>query len=139
MLKKEDRKININRTTEIIFGTLMAAVSLSLIVLSLFIAVSGGISRTFNDPKGITIFSVPASFAIFFSVIAVNLLASRKRSPNEELMSVNSWRTLAILMFAIAVSVFFIGSWYGAIIPVVIGAICLIKDPKIRELYQSWI
>lgn len=88
MLKKEDRKININRTTEIIFGTFMAVVSLGLFVLCFFLAIKGGILRTFNDLKGITIFSVPASFAIFFTVIAINLLALRKCSPNGELMSV---------------------------------------------------
>ena len=116
----------------------MAVVSLGLFALCFFIVIQGGIFRTFSDPKGFTIFSIPASFGIFFTVISVNLLVVRKRVPNEELMSVNSWRVLAFLMLAMAAIVLVFGNWLGSIIPVVIGAICLIKDPKVQELYQAW-
>ncbi len=136
-MNNEDRKIQLGRTTEVLIGIFSALVSIFLILLCIAILTKGDWSNQIQVKKGITLFSYPATFAIFFSVIAINLLKSRKDELNAELMSLIGWKLLAGIMFGFGLIIFIFGNWIGVLLPFVIGAISLFKDPKIRELYQA--
>jgi hypothetical protein len=133
----EDRKIQLSRPVELSIGIVVTILSLSLVLLCVFILVGVAFSSQAESRQGVTLFSVPASFAIFFSVVARNLLKRKKDRVITELMSINSWRFLAGAMFGFGVIILFFGTWVGVLLPCVIGAISLLKDPKIRELYQA--
>ncbi len=138
-MNNEDRKIQFSRTVEVLIGIFMALISIFLILLCIAILTKGDFSTQMQMRKGITLFSLPVSFAIFFSVLAINLLKSKTDHVNAELMSLTSWRLLAGIMFGLGLIILIFGNWIGVLLPFVMGAISLFKDPKIRELYQALI
>src|SRR4030043_938490 len=136
-MNNDDRKIQLSRNAEIFIGIFFAFVSISLIVLCITIITKGDWSSQIHMKKGITILSYPASFAVFFSIIAINLLKSNKEQLNASLMSLIGWKLLAGIMFGFGLIIFIYGNWIGALLPFMIGAISLSKDPKIREIYYE--
>lgn len=134
-MNNEDRKIQLSRTVEVLIGIFLVLISIFLILLCIAVLTKGDFSTQMQMRKGITLFSLPASFAIFFSVLAINLLKSKTDQLNVALMSLTSWRLLAGIMFGFGLIILILGNWIGVLLPFVIGAISLFKDPKIREFY----
>jgi len=137
-MNSEDRKIQLSRTVEVLIGIFLVLISIFLILLCIAVLTKGDFSTQMQMRKGITLFNLPASFAISFSVLAINLLKSKTDQLNSELMFLTSWRLLAGIMFGLGLIILIFGNWIGVLLPVVIGAISLFKDPKIRRLYQAF-
>jgi len=135
-MNNKAQEINFSRTAELLIGIFSVLISILLILLCVTILTKCNWSIQTQAKDGITLFSYPATFAIFFSVIAINLLKPRKNKFNTELMSLIGWKLLAGIMFGFGLIIFIYGNWIGVILPFVIGALSLLKDPKIRELYQ---
>jgi O-antigen/teichoic acid export membrane protein len=133
-MEEQDKRLNLSRPFEVLIGLVTGVISIALFFLSYLLLDKDGFLTTVSDPKAVTILSIPASFAIFFSIITYKLLITRNRLKGEELMSKNGWLTMTILMFIIAVSIAIIGHWIGSIFPAMIGIICLIREPKFRKL-----
>ena len=133
-MENQDKKLNLSRSFEVLIGFATGAIAIALLFLCYLIFDKGGFLATVSDPKMVTILSIPASFAIFFSIITYKLLITRNRLRGGELMSKNDWLAMTILMFIIAISIAVIGHWIGSIFPALIGIICLIREPKFRKL-----
>jgi O-antigen/teichoic acid export membrane protein len=133
-MEEQDKRLNLSRPFEVLIGLVTGVISIALFFLCYLLIDKDGFLTTVSDPKAVTILSIPASFAIFFSIITYKLLITRNRLKGEELMSKNGWLTMTILMFIIAVSIAIIGHWIGSIFPAMIGIICLIREPKFRKL-----
>jgi O-antigen/teichoic acid export membrane protein len=133
-MEEQDKRLNLSRPFEVLIGLVTGVISIALFFLCYLLLDKDGFLTTVSDPKAVTILSIPASFAIFFSIITYKLLITRNRLKGEELMSKNGWLTMTILMFIIAVSIAIIGHWIGSIFPAMIGIICLIREPKFRKL-----
>lgn len=134
MTGNKDKNLDLSRPFEVIIGFVTGTISIALLLLCYFLLPRGGFLTTVSDPKAVTILSIPASFAIFFSVITYRLLITRNRLKGGELMSNNGWLTITLIMFIIAMSVAVIGHWIGSIFPAVVGIICMLKEPKFRKL-----
>ena len=133
-MEDQDKKLNLSRPFEVLIGFVTGVISIALLFLCYLLLDKGGFLTTVSDPKAVTILSIPASFAIFFSIITYKLLITKNRLRGGELMSKNGWLAMTILMFIIAVSIAVIGHWIGSIFPALIGIICLIREPKFRKL-----
>ena len=133
-MEDQDKRLNLSRPFEVLIGFATGAISMALFFLCYLLLDKGGFLTTVSDPKAVTILSIPASFAIFFSIVTYKLLITRNRLRGGELMSKNGWLAMTILMFIIAASIAVIGHWIGSIFPALIGIICLIREPKFRKL-----
>jgi len=129
-MNNEHRKIQLSRTVEVLIGIFLALVSIFLILLCIAILTKGDFSNQMQMRKGITLFSLPATFAIFFSVLAINLLKPKTDQLDAELMSFIGWRFLAGIMFGFGLIILIFGNWIGVLLPVVVGAISLFKILK---------
>lgn len=136
-MDNEDRELKLSRPIEVLIGFFTTAISLSLILFCIWFISNGGMSRTLNDPKGVTIVSIPASFAIFFIVISYMIFTKKTNDRNSELMAKSGWLTLSVFFLIFALAVWIFGHWIGSILPAIIGIICLLKEPRFRELIKS--
>jgi len=135
-VKNEERGIQLSRQVELVVGIVASIVSLLLIILCLLL-LTYIVTPSWTDLRqGVTLFAIPASFALFFSFVSINFFKRKINSQNSELMSLNGWLFLAGTLFGLALIVLFLGNWIGAVLPVVIGAFSLFKEPRIRKLYQ---
>jgi hypothetical protein len=136
-MKNEEQKILLSRPVELIIGIGTSIISILLILLCVFIFVGAFVSNSPNIRQGFTLFAIPASFAIFFSFVSINLIKRNRDYQNPELMSLHGWRVLAGTLFGLGLIVLLFGKWFGAVLPVTIGALSLFKEPRIRKWYQA--
>jgi len=78
--------------------------------------------------------SITISFAVV--LMPVGWRSIFLDSAAQELMPVVSWRRLAGLLFVIAVVFGVLFHWGCILVPAVIGAACLVKDPRVAEKLQ---
>jgi len=135
-MQKEDRTANIGRTAQIIIALVAAAIAAGLVVLSAAILVKGG-SEVLKHRLLVTVLCVIASFVLFFALISIRALSIDQGQDSTQLMTVKGWRMLAASMLVVCLVTILFGHWWGVLVPLIIGGICLFKDPKFREVFAS--
>lgn len=132
----EDKKIILNQPLELLIGFVATIISLSLLILIGWLLNTSSFSQILNDPKRVTIVSIPITFALFFITIAFNIFRkSTTIVENKEIMPEIYWYTLAIFLLLLALLVAIFGHWFGTILPIIISFICLLKNQRFREMF----
>jgi len=109
-------------------GIAVFAGALSVPLFALAIALGFTALSHPQAKTGFLLASLPLTFAVFLGVVSWRGFASA--NVIGAAISPHGWRLLAAVFALIGIAASF-AHWFGLVLPCVIGAICLLSDPKV--------
>ncbi|SRR6266436_3867603 len=113
-----------------IFAVIAGAITVALASLATLLIARAGFS---TEPKFGVVWSLIASFTVFFAVIAVQA-TTFVLTPRGELMPLAGWRILASALALLGVACAFVFHWVAMVSWLTMALFCLLKEPKA----QAW-
>jgi len=123
----------LDRRVSLVIAVVTAAFAVPLLAASALLAIKA--VEHFHDRTWFLVLSFPLTFALVFSVVAVRGFASIRHSGPA--LSLRGWRLLAGALVVVAL-VGAYGHPAGALFPLLIAGICLLRDPAVAK-WMHWI
>lgn len=139
----DDNEISqkLNKFSAYSITILCAVISVALAVLAIGMAVKYEPSHPRSGQFFTIVLGIIVPFALFFAVVAFRGFSSLLFN-REELMSINGWRLLAVLLLVCGILGFIYGHWIALLLPGAMALFCMMKEEpaakKIQFLLLKW-